>query len=257
MKNLKLFYGVLIIVVLVIVGAGLFILSKHPVTPPSPEGECKSNNDCDFFWTGYYTQDLSCAPCSYSDDTWICMNSEKKEKIMSDPQYRDKKDVVLCEMCITTDYDSFYCKCENNKCVKERQEVPTIEIYYHTSWGPLVADYEINIDNEGDITLTDNSPQLPQSVQKTVKLSEDELKELKELIIKADVFGFKDDYSCISNCVVDGTSRALIFKIDGETKDISSYEGSLPDELGAIIAKIQQIQCSKDLIAWGMVCPEK
>jgi len=255
MKNLKLFYGALIVVVLVIIGAGLFIVSKRPITPPpQPEGECKSDNDCDFFWTGYYTQDLSCAPCSYWDDTWICMNSEKKEKIMSDPQYQDKKDVVQCEMCMTTDYDSFYCKCENNKCVKERYGVPNIEISYYTSWGPLMGDYNINVDNEGNITLTDN---IAQSVQKTAKLSENELKELKELIIKANVLRFKDDYSCIADCVMDGTHRGLIFKIDAKIKGISSYEGDLPDELGAIIAKIQQIQCSKDLIAWGMYCPEK
>jgi len=36
MKNLKLFYGALIVVVLVIIGAGLFIVSKRPITPPPP-----------------------------------------------------------------------------------------------------------------------------------------------------------------------------------------------------------------------------
>lgn len=129
----------------------------------------------------------------------------------------------------------------------------TIEVVYSTHWGPLVANYEITINNEGDMTLIDNLARIESEKTKTAKLSAKELQELKESVIKASVFKFTTDYSCRINCILDGLSRSLEFKIDGKTKKITNYEKSFPDELETIIKKIEDLKC---LHLPDKFCPE-
>lgn len=124
---------------------------------------------------------------------------------------------------------------------------PSIEISYSYSTGPLMGVDEIVIDNDGNITLTNKSISDREEIineTKTGKLSAEELKELKDLIVKADVFSLKDDYGCIEGCVVDGTSRSIKFNIDGATKTILNYEGNFPEKLEVIVNKIEGIRVS-------------
>ena len=126
----------------------------------------------------------------------------------------------------------------------EPPQASTISVAYYTKWGPLGGDYEVSVSNEGDVIVTNNLAQTESEKIKTGKLSEEELKELKDLIIEANVFRFKEDYSCLVNCVVDGLHRTIEFNIDGTIKRIGSYEGSLPDQLETIIQKIEEIESS-------------
>lgn len=126
--------------------------------------------------------------------------------------------------------------------IPEPLQASTIEVAYYTDWGPLVGDYEVSVSNEGDVIVTNNLVQAESEKIETGELSEEELKELKDLITEADVFRFKDDYSCLVNCVVDGLRRFIEFNIDGEIKKITNYEEPLPDQLETIIQKIEEIK---------------
>ena len=113
-KNLPSWLKVVIIIIFVGVMTTSLIVYKSII-----KEECKINSDCDFSYTTY--GESSCVSCHYADKEWICMNKEKAEQ--------EKNRIIeesfngfppLCERCLEDDYETYYCKCTNNKCVKER-----------------------------------------------------------------------------------------------------------------------------------------
>ena len=82
---------------------------------------------------------------------------------------------------------------------------------------------------------------------KQIKLSDREIREFKDLIIKTDVFKFDDSYDCENNkgttsgCIVDGPEHRLKFEMgDGKTKTIYMTEPEYaPKELRDIVSKLE------------------
>lgn len=90
--------------------------------PIEPGGEfaCETDSDCDFHYTKW-GKDNPCFPCWYVSDEVICMNKEEVEKEMDriiEEEFGGSDRVPLCERCFEDDYDSYSCKCIDNKCFK-------------------------------------------------------------------------------------------------------------------------------------------
>ncbi len=122
-------------------------------------------------------------------------------------------------------------------------EESNLEISYSKWWGPEVGNYDLRINNLGSVVLINNSS-ANQRVrgENKINLSSQELSDLKQLVLSADVFGLKDNYSLDEN-IADGTSQRIEFVINGESKEISLYNTTGPSQLGFILQKVQKIVC--------------
>jgi hypothetical protein len=134
----------------------------------------------------------------------------------------------------------------------------TIEVNYCPKGGSLTQEYEIFIADNGNATIYKedhyskdwygdfkytvnySKPKVYASV-KSAKIPEEELNDLKRMILDANVFGFKDEYLC-STSTLGYRGELVTFVIDGKTKKILISASSFPVELGRIIRKIEEIK---------------
>jgi len=111
----------------------------------------------------------------------------------------------------------------------------------------LEDSYEVFIDDNGNVIIFerdyfDLEKRTPKNVT-TKTLSEKDIKELKSLILEADIFNLKDEYVIDGNIeLIKERSDTLTFVIDGKTKKILCSNANLPISLSKIINKIQDIR---------------
>ena len=115
------------------------------------------------------------------------------------------------------------------------------------NYNSLEDSYEVFISDDGKVIIFerdyfDVEKKEPKNVI-TKTVSEKDIKELKDLILNADVFNLKDEYVG-SLTLIKERSDILTFIIDGKTKKILCSNANLPIGLSKIINKIQDIRRS-------------
>jgi len=80
--------------------------------------ECDMDLDCEFIYT---KMEHSCPSCKYSSDDWVCAGNESAENWWS--EWSRQHSDVQCEMCLESESEikMFECRCQNNKCVKNKK----------------------------------------------------------------------------------------------------------------------------------------
>jgi hypothetical protein len=121
-----------------------------------------------------------------------------------------------------------------------------IEVAYKVNKHSLTQDYEIIINNKGEVVLYQHNyyDNLDgKSVIKNGKINPDDLRDFKEFIMESNVFGFDNDYVANINAAELGSER-IKFTINGEVKEIVMAATTVPARLRAIIDRIEQIKSS-------------
>jgi hypothetical protein len=124
----------------------------------------------------------------------------------------------------------------------QKKEFSNFDITLDVSGGIAGVRYKLTIDNDGIVSYTYFGRH---TTTKQSQLSDVELRELKKLVNDANVFSFKDEYSCEPSCVRDGYSGIITFIIDGEEKTIFigdiGFNKKIPNDLIEIIHKIEEL----------------
>lgn len=122
-------------------------------------------------------------------------------------------------------------------------EKGNFEVVYSLSGGYGVGLSDtIRVHNNGSIVWVTAS-RFKNKTTKSGLLSEGKLRDFKNLILKANIFSFKDEYRCFSWCPTDLPYSSLKITIDNKTKTISIYPpGDAPEKLKEIIQKIQKFK---------------
>jgi hypothetical protein len=77
---------------------------------------CNTDSDCEFVFT---KMENSCQSCDYSSDDWMCMEKNSAESWWT--KWSEQHSNIQCEMCLESNFKMFECKCQNNKCIKNRK----------------------------------------------------------------------------------------------------------------------------------------
>lgn len=93
------------------------VLNSVKFNKKSDESDCSNDLDCKFIYT---KMEYSCPSCKYSSDDWICMEKKIAENWWA--EWSRQHSNIQCEMCLESEseYKMFECKCQNNKCIKNR-----------------------------------------------------------------------------------------------------------------------------------------
>jgi hypothetical protein len=114
-----------------------------------------------------------------------------------------------------------------------------IDISYSVKKQSLTRDYEIIINNNGNVILLQNNDYSGQPKILNGNLSSGELQGLKEFIINANISNFDNEYLMDKDFIVLDSERLKI-TIDGRTKDILISSSTVPSELQSIINAIKK-----------------
>jgi len=127
-------------------------------------------------------------------------------------------------------------------------ENDSFEVRYIISGGFVPREYgdwhdTLIIKNDG--TIIRDLKEKEQTLDK-IRLSEDEFKDFKDLVLKSNVFDFDSDYNCENNnglgdgCVADAPIEKLEFYINDEAKSITMLTSDYaPEEIRDIIEKLE------------------
>jgi hypothetical protein len=122
-----------------------------------------------------------------------------------------------------------------------------IEVTYEISGGLVPYEYRdwrdtLIFKNDGTVT---REYKFGNQTTRQIKLSDKEIKEFKDLIIRSNVFNFNDEYNCIDSsnsikeCILDAPGISIKFVINGKTKLIRIDNSiNAPDEIRLIIDKL-------------------
>lgn len=149
--------------------------------------------------------------------------------------------IVMAVFFIMLDIGSAFAKKPRQTMLSEGTR---IEVVYSVKKYSLTQDYEIIINNKGDVIVYrhdyyDNLEGKP--IIKNGKIPADELQDFKEFIMESDVFGFDNDYVANANAVELGSER-IKFTINREVKEIVISAATVPARLRAIIERIEEIK---------------
>ena len=75
---------------------------------------CESDVDCEMAYAG----GGDCYPCSYADEGYECFEKEKAAAIDEGMLQKIQDEMIMCERCLETDYESYACECDGEKCEK-------------------------------------------------------------------------------------------------------------------------------------------
>ena len=122
---------------------------------------------------------------------------------------------------------------------------PAIEVIYRVRGGLVPVDNVLTITNNGYLIYVEKEYPMEESVTTKLKLSPEELKEFRKLILEADVFSFEDKYR-EPPFFHDRPAQIIVFNVNGKTKKISlrASEGPTkkPDSLTEILNKIYEFR---------------
>jgi len=83
---------------------------------------CNIDSDCGWHYTDY-NENNPCGGCSVIAAEYVCMNNNAAEDLFLDKMnelFGGLENVPRCEPCTNPDFESYFCKCVSNSCVKER-----------------------------------------------------------------------------------------------------------------------------------------
>ncbi|MFH1894452.1 MAG: hypothetical protein ABH813_00910 [Patescibacteria group bacterium] len=121
---------------------------------------------------------------------------------------------------------------------------PAIQVVLSWRGGLLGADDSLTITNDGRLIYVQKDTLMEKPITTKSKLSSEELKNFKKLILESSVFNFRDDYGGIQ-LILDLPGKDIEFSINGKTKKIFlTSEGApeLPEELEEILNNIYEFK---------------
>lgn len=120
-----------------------------------------------------------------------------------------------------------------------------VNISYTISNGYSGMSYVFNINKEGGMKITEHNKldNNTNTVTKTGKLTAEEFTNLKNIIIKANVFTLEDRYECKELCPTDTSDGIFTFTIGNNTKTITTTVAvNLPEGLSNIKAELIRLK---------------
>jgi hypothetical protein len=123
-------------------------------------------------------------------------------------------------------------------------ENTSVEVKYSLKRGSITQDYEIFINNKGEVVVYEHNSFAKEEnrpMVKNAKLAQEQLTRFKQFIIDSNVFELDNEY-LVNSDTIEYDNERLKFTLDGKVKDIVISMANPPARLKQIIKKIEEIK---------------